>query len=120
VNVVRVAYQALAAVLGGCQSLHTNSRDETLSLPTLEAVTIALRTQQVLACETGVANSVDPLGGTYQLEAWTDALEAEAEEMFAEIERAGGMIAAIESGYFRRRIAESAYRYQAEVDAGHK
>ncbi|HUY33072.1 MAG TPA: methylmalonyl-CoA mutase family protein [Pirellulales bacterium] len=120
VNVVRVAYQALAAVLGGCQSLHTNSRDETLSLPTLEAVTIALRTQQVLAYEIGVANSVDPLGGSYQLEAWTDALEAEAEAIFAEIERAGGMIAAIESGYFRRRIAESAYRHQAEVDAGRK
>ncbi|HVC96832.1 MAG TPA: methylmalonyl-CoA mutase family protein [Pirellulales bacterium] len=120
VNVVRVAYQAMAAVLGGCQSLHTNSRDETLSLPTLEAVTIALRTQQVLAYETGVANSVDPLGGSYQLETWTDALEAEAESIFAEIERAGGMIAAIESGYFRRRIAESAYRYQAEVDAGRK
>jgi len=120
VNVVRVAYQALAAVLGGCQSLHTNSRDETLSLPTLEAVTIALRTQQVLAYETGVANSVDPLGGSYQLESWTDALEGDAEAIFAEIERAGGMIAAIESGYFRRRIAESAYRYQAEVDAGRK
>jgi methylmalonyl-CoA mutase N-terminal domain/subunit len=120
VNVVRVAYQAMAAVLGGCQSLHTNSRDETLSLPTLEAVTIALRTQQVLAYETGVANSVDPLGGSYQLESWTDALESEAEAIFAEIDRAGGMIAAIESGYFRRRIAESAYRYQAEVDAGRK
>ncbi|HEV3003250.1 MAG TPA: methylmalonyl-CoA mutase family protein, partial [Pirellulales bacterium] len=120
VNVVRVAYQALAAVLGGCQSLHTNSRDETLSLPTLEAVTIALRTQQVLAYETGMANSVDPLGGSYQLEAWTDALEAEAEAIFSEIERAGGMIAAVESGYFRRRIAESAYRYQAEVDVGRK
>ncbi|HVX62577.1 MAG TPA: methylmalonyl-CoA mutase family protein [Pirellulales bacterium] len=120
VNVVRVAYQALAAVLGGCQSLHTNSRDETLSLPTLEAVTIALRTQQVLAYETGAANSVDPLGGSYQVEAWTDALEAEAEAIFAEIERAGGMIAAIDAGYFRRRIAESAFRYQTEVDAHKK
>jgi methylmalonyl-CoA mutase N-terminal domain/subunit len=120
VNVVRVAYQALAAVLGGCQSLHTNSRDETLSLPTLEAVTIALRTQQVAAYETGVVNSVDPLGGSYQIEAWTDALEAEAEAIFAEIDRAGGMIAAVEAGYFRRRIAESAFRYQTDVDAKRK
>jgi methylmalonyl-CoA mutase N-terminal domain/subunit len=120
VNVVRVAYQALAAVLGGCQSLHTNSRDETLSLPTEEAVTIALRTQQVLAYETGVVNSVDPLGGSYQVEALTDALEEDAERIFAEIERQGGMIAAIENGYFRRRIAESAFLYQREVDAGRK
>ncbi|MEX0585662.1 MAG: methylmalonyl-CoA mutase family protein, partial [Pirellulales bacterium] len=120
VNVVRVAYQALAAVLGGCQSLHTNSRDETLSLPTEEAVTIALRTQQMLAHETGVANSVDPLGGSYQVEALTDALEQEAEAIFAEIEQQGGQIRAIENGYFRRRIAESAFRYQREVDAGRK
>jgi methylmalonyl-CoA mutase N-terminal domain/subunit len=120
VNVVRVAYQALAAVLGGCQSLHTNSRDETLSLPTEEAVTIALRTQQVLAYETGVANSVDPLGGSYQLESLTDALETEAEAIFAEIDSQGGLIRAIENGYFRRRIAESAFRYQREVDAGRK
>lgn len=116
VNVVRVAYQALSAVLGGCQSLHTNSRDETLSLPTEEAVTIALRTQQVCAHETGVVNSVDPLGGSYLIEALTDQLEAEAEAIFQEIEHAGGMIAAIESGYFRRRIAESAFRYQREID----
>ena len=120
VNVVRVAYQALAAVLGGCQSLHTNSRDETLSLPTEEAVTIALRTQQVLAYETGVANMVDPLGGSYQLESLTDAIEAEAEEIFAEIERQGGMIAAIENGYFRRAIADSAFAHQREVDAKRK
>ncbi|MGE0533878.1 MAG: methylmalonyl-CoA mutase [Pirellulales bacterium] len=120
VNVVRVAYQAMAAVLGGCQSLHTNSRDETLSLPTEEAVTIALRTQQVLAYETGVANSVDPLGGSYQVEALTDALEREAEEMFVEIDRQGGMIAAIDKGYFRRRIADSAFAYQREVDRGRK
>ncbi|MHB1038376.1 MAG: acyl-CoA mutase large subunit family protein [Pirellulales bacterium] len=120
VNVVRVAYQAMAAVLGGCQSLHTNSRDETLSLPTEEAVTIALRTQQVLAYETGVANSADPLGGSFQLEAMTDAVEAEAESIFAEIERQGGMIAATESGYFRRRIAESAFRYQRDIDSRRK
>ena len=116
VNVIRVAYQAMAAVLGGCQSLHTNSRDETLSLPTEEAVTIALRTQQVLAHETGVVNSADPLAGSYELEALTDRMEREAEEMFAEIERQGGMVAAIENGYFRRRIAESAFQYQREVD----
>ena len=120
VNVIRVAYQALAAVLGGCQSLHTNSRDEVLSLPTEEAVTIALRTQQVAAFETGVVNSADPLGGSYQLEAMTDALEQEAETIFGEIERAGGVIPAIETGYFRRRIAESAFRFQNEVDAGRK
>ena len=120
VNVIRVAYQALAAVLGGCQSLHTNSRDETLSLPTEEAVTIALRTQQVLAHETGVANSVDPLGGSYQVEALTDALEQDAEAIFTEIQEQGGMIAAIEKGYFRRRIAESAFAYQREVDAKRK
>lgn len=120
VNVVRVAYQALAAVLGGCQSLHTNSRDETLSLPTEEAVTIALRTQQVLAHETGVANTVDPLGGSYAIEALTDALEAEAEAIFAEIERQGGMISATENGCFRRRIADSAYLYQSEVDRQRK
>jgi methylmalonyl-CoA mutase N-terminal domain/subunit len=120
VNVVRVAYQALAAVLGGCQSLHTNSRDETLSLPTEEAVTIALRTQQVLAYETGVANSADPLGGSYMLEALTDQMERDAEAIFAEIEQRGGMIAATEGGYFRRRIADSAFAYQREVDAGRK
>lgn len=120
VNVIRVAYQALAAVLGGCQSLHTNSRDETLSLPTEEAVTIALRTQQVLAYETGVANSVDPMGGSYQVEALTDALEQDAEAIFTEIQEQGGMIAAIEKGYFRRRIAESAFAYQREVDAKRK
>lgn len=120
VNVVRVAYQALAAVLGGCQSLHTNSRDETLSLPTEEAVTIALRTQQVLAYETGVVNSADPLGGSYQIEALTDDLEEEAEEIFAEIGRQGGMISAIENGYFRRRIADSAFLHQREVDLKRK
>ncbi|MDA7978444.1 MAG: methylmalonyl-CoA mutase family protein [Pirellulales bacterium] len=120
VNVIRVAYQAMAAVLGGCQSLHTNSRDETLSLPTEEAVTIALRTQQVLAHETGVPNSVDPLGGSYQVEEMTDTIEKEAEEIFAEIEGRGGMIAATENGYFRRRIAESSFDFQRQVDANRK
>ncbi|MBX3415889.1 MAG: methylmalonyl-CoA mutase [Pirellulales bacterium] len=120
VNVIRVAYQALAAVLGGCQSLHTNSRDETLSLPTEEAVTIALRTQQVLAFETGVVNSADPLGGSHAVESLTDAIEEEAEQIFREIERQGGMISSIENGYFRRRIADSAFLYQREVDARRK
>lgn len=120
INVVRVAYQAMAAVLGGCQSLHTNSRDETLSLPTEEAVTIALRTQQILANETGVTCSADPLGGSYELERRTDDMEEQAEAIFAEIEDQGGMIAAIDNGFFRRRIAESSYRYQRELDAGKK
>ena len=120
VNVVRVAYQALAAVLGGCQSLHTNSMDETLALPTEKAVTLALRTQQTLALETGVANTVDPLGGSYFVERLTNDLEEEAEEYFRKIERAGGMVRAIESGFFRREIAEAAFRYQREVEAGRK
>lgn len=120
VNVARVAYQALAAVLGGCQSLHTNSRDETLSLPTPEAVTIALRTQQVLAHETGTPQSVDPLGGSWLVESWTNELESAAQAIFAEIDSLSGMIAATESGYFRRRIAESSFRYQREVEAGRK
>ncbi len=120
INVVRVAYQAMAAVLGGCQSMHTNSRDETLSLPTEEAVTIALRTQQILANETGVTSSADPLGGSYQLERMTDDMEEQAEAIFAEIEDQGGMIAAIDNGFFRRHIAESSYRYQREIDSGRK
>ncbi len=119
-NVVRVAYQALAAALGGCQSMHTNSRDETLSLPTEQAVTIALRTQQILANETGVTSSADPLGGSYALERMTDDIEEQAEAIFTEIDDQGGMIAAIDNGFFRRRIAESSYRYQREVDAGRK
>ncbi len=120
INVIRVAYQALAAALGGCQSMHTNSRDETLSLPTEEAVTIALRTQQIIAHETGVTHSADPLGGSYQLEQMTDNIEQQAEAIFADIERQGGMISAIDNGYFRRSIAESSYRYQRQVDTNQK
>lgn len=116
VNLMRVAYQAMAAVLGGCQSLHTNSMDETLALPSEHAVTLALRTQQVLAYETGVVNTVDPLGGSYFVESLTNQMEAAAEEIFAQIDRIGGVPAAIEKGYFRRVIADSAYRYQKEVD----
>jgi methylmalonyl-CoA mutase N-terminal domain/subunit len=115
-NVVRVAYQALAAVLGGTQSLHTNSMDETLALPTERAVELALRTQQVLAYETGAANVADPLGGSYFVETLTDQLEREAEALFAEIERVGGVVRGIETGWFQRQIALSAARYQREVE----
>jgi methylmalonyl-CoA mutase N-terminal domain/subunit len=115
-NVVRVAYQALAAVLGGTQSLHTNALDETLALPTEESVRIALRTQQILAYETGVPNVADPLGGSYYLEALTDRLEREAEGLFAEIDAQGGVVRAIESGWFQRQIAHSSMRFQAELE----
>jgi methylmalonyl-CoA mutase N-terminal domain/subunit len=115
-NVVRVAYQALAAVLGGTQSLHTNSLDETLALPTEESVQLALRTQQILAHETGVANVIDPLGGSYYVEALTDRMEREAEGLFREIERIGGVVRGIETGWFQRQIAQSALRLQHEVE----
>jgi methylmalonyl-CoA mutase, N-terminal domain len=119
-NVVRVAYQALAAVLGGTQSLHTNALDETLALPTEASVRVALRTQQILAAETGVANVADPLGGSYYVEALTDGLEREAEGLFAEIEAQGGVVAAIENGWFQRQIAASSSRFQAEVESGRR
>ncbi|HET7599702.1 MAG TPA: methylmalonyl-CoA mutase family protein [Gemmatimonadales bacterium] len=115
-NIVRVAYQALAAVLGGTQSLHTNALDETLALPTEESVRIALRTQQILAYETGVANVADPLGGSYFVETLTDELEREAQGLFAEIEAQGGVVRAIESGWFQRQIAQSSARFQREVE----
>ncbi len=115
-NIVRVAYQALAAALGGTQSLHTNAFDETLALPTEESVRIALRTQQVLAYETGVPNVADPLGGSYYVEALTDTMEREAEGMFAEIDAEGGVVTAIESGWFQRQIAHSSMRFQSEVE----
>src|ERR1019366_6432975 len=117
-NVARVAYQALAAVLGGTQSLHTNALDETLALPTELSVRVALRTQQILAYETGAANVADPLGGSYLVEALTEQMEAEAEGIFAQVEAMGGTVAAIETGWFQREIARSASRYQAEVEAG--
>jgi methylmalonyl-CoA mutase, N-terminal domain len=120
VNLIRVAYQAMAAVLGGCQSLHTNSMDETLALPSEHAVTLALRTQQVLAYETGVTNTVDPLGGSYFVEALTRTMEHEAHEIFDRIAAGGGMIAGIESGFFRREIADAAFAYQKDVDAKRK
>jgi methylmalonyl-CoA mutase N-terminal domain/subunit len=115
-NVVRVAYQAMAAVLGGTQSLHTNSMDETLALPTEGAVQLALRTQQILAYETGVPNVSDPLGGSYYIEALTDQLESEAEAIFSEIERVGGVVRGIELGWFQRQIANSAARQQHEIE----
>ncbi len=120
VNLIRVAYQALAAVLGGCQSLHTNSMDETFALPSEHAVTLALRTQQVLAYETGVTNTVDPLGGSYFVEALTREMRDDALAYFDRIESKGGMIPAIEAGFFRREIADAAFAYQREVDARRK
>ncbi len=119
-NIVRVAYQALAAVLGGTQSLHTNSMDETLALPTEKAVRIALRTQQVLAFETGVPNTIDPLAGSHYVEALTDQLEAEAEELFEEIAGVGGVVPGIEEGWFQQQIAGSAMRQQEEVESGRR
>jgi methylmalonyl-CoA mutase N-terminal domain/subunit len=120
VNLIRVAYQALAAVLGGCQSLHTNSMDETLALPSEHAVTLALRTQQVLAYETGVTNTVDPVGGSYFVETLTRQMQDDARHYFERIEEEGGMIAAIEKGFFRSEIAEAAFVYQREIDANRK
>jgi len=119
-NIVRVAYQAMAAALGGTQSLHTNSMDETLALPTEKSVRIALRTQQVLAYETGIANTIDPLAGSYYIESLTDGLEQEAEEMFADIERVGGVAQGLEMGYFQREIALSAQRQQREIESGER
>jgi methylmalonyl-CoA mutase N-terminal domain/subunit len=116
VNLIRVAYQALAAVMGGCQSLHTNSMDETLALPTEHAVTLALRTQQVLAYETGVTNTADPLGGSYFVESLTSRLYDEARRYFQRIDDYGGMLAALYAGFFRREIAEAAYTDQQAVD----
>ena len=115
-NVVRVSLQALAAVLGGCQSLHTNSKDEAWALPSAEAALQALRTQQIIAHETGVTDTVDPLGGSYFVEALTNQVEARAYEYFEQISRQGGVIPALESGYFQREIADAAYIYQQEED----
>jgi methylmalonyl-CoA mutase N-terminal domain/subunit len=119
-NVVRTAYQAMAAVLGGTQSLHTNSLDETYCLPTEEAAKIALRTQQILAFETGVADVIDPLAGSYYVEALTDEVEARAREYIRRIDDMGGMVEAIEKGYPQMEIAESAYRFQRAVEANER
>ena len=115
-NVVRVAYQAMAAVLGGTQSLHTNSMDETLALPTEQAVQVALRTQQVLAFETGVPNVADPLGGSFYVEALTDKMEAEAEALFEKIAEVGGVVRGLETGWLQRQISESSSRQQWEIE----
>jgi len=120
VNLIRTAIEALAAVLGGTQSLHTNSFDEALALPTEHAVRLALRTQQVIAHETGVVNTADPLGGSYYLEHLTNELERQAIEYFDRIEQLGGVIPAIEENFFQREIAEASFRYQSEVEAAQR
>jgi len=119
-NIVRVAIQALAAVLGGTQSLHTNSMDETLALPTQESVTVALRTQQIIAEESGVVNSIDPLGGSYVIEELTNRIEKEAFDYIKRIDELGGIIKAIDSGFPQKEIADAAYKYQMELDRGQK
>jgi methylmalonyl-CoA mutase N-terminal domain/subunit len=119
-NVARVAIQALAAVLGGTQSLHTNSMDEALALPSALAARVALRTQQIIDHETGVSNSIDPLAGSFLVESLTNRMEEGAREIFARIDEFGGVIPAIEAGYFQREIAQSAYRYQREIDTGQR
>jgi methylmalonyl-CoA mutase N-terminal domain/subunit len=115
-NIARTAIEALAAVLGGTQSLHTNAMDEVLGLPTDKAARIALRTQQLLAYESGAANTVDPLGGSYFVEALTDEIERQAEKYFKQIEALGGVIPAIEANFFQKEIADSAFRYQQELE----
>ena len=117
-NIVRVAMQALAGVLGGCQSLHTDSMDETLGLPTETAVRVALRTQQIIAHESGVHRTVDPLGGSWFVEAMTDQMDADASAIIREIDDMGGVVAGINKGYFRRQIAEASYRFGQEMEAG--
>ena len=116
-NIIRTAYEALAAVLGGTQSLHTNSMDETWALPSEKAVQIALRTQQIIACESGVANTIDPLAGSYFVETMTNKMEEGAERYFKEIEKRGGVLKCIENGYFQKEIADAAARFQREIDA---
>jgi methylmalonyl-CoA mutase N-terminal domain/subunit len=119
-NIVRTALEALAAVMGGTQSLHTNSLDEVLAIPTEEAATIALRTQQIIAEESGVANTIDPLGGSYFVESLTDEMEARAFAIIEKIDGMGGMLAAIEKHYPQQEIADSAYLYQRQIDEGEK
>jgi methylmalonyl-CoA mutase N-terminal domain/subunit len=119
-NIARTAIEALAGVLGGTQSLHTNSYDEALALPTEDAVRIALRTQQIIAHETGVANTIDPLGGSYFVEALTDRLEEQAYAYFAKIDELGGMVEAVKQNYPQREIADASYELQTEIDAGRR
>jgi methylmalonyl-CoA mutase N-terminal domain/subunit len=119
-NIVRTTIEALAGVLGGTQSLHTNSYDEALALPTEDAVTVALRTQQVIAHETGVTNTVDPLGGSWFVESLTDEMERRAYEYFHKIDELGGMVAAVKANYPQREIADAAFTLQREIDAGER
>jgi methylmalonyl-CoA mutase N-terminal domain/subunit len=119
-NIVRTAIEALAGVLGGTQSLHTNSYDEALALPTEDAVRIALRTQQIIAHETGVTNTIDPLGGSYFIEALTDRLEQQAYAYFAKIDELGGMVQAVKDGFPQREIADAAFELQREIDSGRR
>ena len=119
-NIVRTAIEALAGVLGGTQSLHTNSYDEALALPTEEAVRIALRTQQIIAHETGVTNTIDPLGGSYFVEALTDRMEEQAYEYFGKIDQLGGMVQAVKQGFPQREIADAAFSLQQEIDSGRR
>jgi methylmalonyl-CoA mutase N-terminal domain/subunit len=120
VNIMRVAFQALSAVLGGTQSLHTNSRDEALALPSQQSVLIALRTQQVIGYEIGVTDTVDPLGGSFYLEALTDRIEKEAADYIAKIDELGGAVAAIEQGFMQREIQQSAYAYQRQIESAER
>ena len=120
VNIVRTALEAMSAVLGGTQSLHTNSYDEALALPTEDAVRLALRTQQVIAHETGATNTIDPLGGSYFVEALTDRMEEAAYELFGKIDRLGGMVEAVKESFPQREIAEASFRHQSEVDSGER
>ena len=117
-NIVRVTIQALAAVLGGTQSLHTNSKDEALALPTEQSVRTALRTQQIVAYESGVANTIDPLAGSYYVEAMTDQIEKEAEDYINKIDAMGGMIEAIEDGYVQTEIQKASYKFEKEMESG--
>jgi methylmalonyl-CoA mutase N-terminal domain/subunit len=119
-NIVRTAIEALAAVLGGTQSLHTNSYDEAWALPSEEAATIALRTQQIIAEETGVINVIDPLGGSYYVESLTNEMERRAYEYFDKIESLGGVLPAIKDGFFQKEIADTAYRYQKQIERGER
>jgi methylmalonyl-CoA mutase N-terminal domain/subunit len=119
-NIVRVGWQALSAVLGGAQSLHTNSMDEALALPSEQSAQVALRTQQLIAFESGVADTVDPLGGSYYIESLTNEIERQAESLIEQIDKMGGAVAAVEQGYIQREIQESAYRYQKEIESGER
>jgi len=119
-NIVRTTIEALAAVLGGTQSLHTNSYDEAWALPSAEAATIALRTQQIIAEETGVADVIDPLGGSYYLESLTNEMERRSYEYFDKIESLGGVLPAIKDGFFQKEIADTAYRYQRQIERGER